>query len=323
VVHAIEVGSGQKLWEWVRGYDDASRASDNTVPAGVTLWYGANGVERVLVGDMEGRLWELDALTGQNVHRIQAASCVPDGLCRFAAYDTRGTTTAPQPITSNVAIGRIPNDAEGELAEFAGRNVLLFGTAGANWVPQTVGGTVNVALYDRAFLKPIGQDGVDLEGQPWTAAEARSDAALSGMLQQPDPYPVSLEAPDRIYGTITVSGRTAFVPVASGQVTDPLTVGADLGGKLLLINLGDAPSTGASPVANHSFANFGGVTDINVDMGGGNTTDVVLGAQVSRLSRLDIPNAGGEGPSTARPELTPSGGPSWRLMNFVRRLFEG
>ena len=318
-VFAIDVGTGQKLWQWEEPYADATRASDNTVPAGVSLRSGVDGVNRLYAGDMEGRVWELDAATGANVNVERAApGCSP---CRFAAVDTQGTVTAPRPITTNVALALAPASftAGAPLAAYASQPLLLFGTAGADWVPATVSGAIHLALLDGRYRRPVRAGGTLLGGAAVSQPAALASAEAAGLLQQPAPFPLdSFTAPERMYGNLTVAGRTAFVPTARGVINDLFSLNPDIAGTTYALDLGGAVS--AASLANFNLANFGGVTVFHE--GGASPRDHILGAEVSRLSQLTLDNATS---TAARPDATlapdgAGGGPSFRLLNWMRRF---
>ena len=78
-VFAIDVITGEKLWHWQNRYQVARDAAgleviaDTVIPGRPALVdMDQNGtVDRVYVGDMEGKLWELDAETGKNVNFLR------------------------------------------------------------------------------------------------------------------------------------------------------------------------------------------------------------------------------------------------------------
>ena len=319
-VFAIDVGTGQKLWRSEEPYADATRASDNTVPAGVSLRSGVDGVNRLYAGDMEGRVWELDAATGANVNVERAApGCSP---CRFAAVDTQGTVTAPRPITTNVALALAPASftAGAPLAAspFPGRCCCSERPARTG-CPPPVSGAIHLALLDGRYRRPVRAGGTLLGGAAVSQPAALASAEAAGLLQQPAPFPLdSFTAPERMYGNLTVAGRTAFVPTARGVINDLFSLNPDIAGTTYALDLGGAVS--AASLANFNLANFGGVTVFHE--GGASPRDHILGAEVSRLSQLTLDNATS---TAARPDATlapdgAGGGPSFRLLNWMRRF---
>lgn len=323
-VFAIDVATGQKMWQWEQPYVDVTRSSDNTVPASVTLRDNVEGaIDRLFVGDMEGRIWELSALTGLNRNVALATaptSCT--GNCSLPAFDTQGTVTAPQPITTNIAMAKVPPLATLDFAALPGETIFMFGTAGADWVPATVGGQLHVAVTSDSRRKPYVNGGVKLDGSPWTQVAALASAQgatvgeYGGVFQEPANWPRLFTAPERVYGYITVAGRTAFVPTAIGQLNDIMAVSASLAGKTYTVDIGAA----TAPVALAQFtkANFGGVA-VYQEAGG---TVNVMASEVSKIAKIAIPPPGAPTDKDARntPSLSTNAGVTYKLKTWVRRF---
>jgi type IV pilus assembly protein PilY1 len=287
-----------------------------------SLRFGLDGVSTLLVGDAEGRLWELDARTGANVHLVRdSGSCNP--VCKYPAFDAVGPTNSPvQPVSSNIAQARLPSAPSGALSSFGNELVAIFGTAGADWVPNAVGGKVHVVLLGDRYKKPVFSGGKHLDGTPWTRDDARDSARDWGIYQEPDGLPIALTAPERVYGNITISGRVAFVPVAGGVIGQPESIQKNISGRTLMIDLGNlaANANAASlALADHNLANFGGVTVLHVASGSG-SRDLVIGAEVSKLTKYVETNAGTSGKATADSKLSPNQSLPYRLLNAVRRF---
>jgi type IV pilus assembly protein PilY1 len=335
LVYAIDIATGQKLWSWRQKYQTNSgssnyRAADNTVPAGISVQNGVDGASTLYVGDMEGRLWELNASTGQSRTSLRDGTCINES-CNFPAFDTRGTAVAPQPITTNVSIAKLPANVTGPLAPYANENILIMATAGANWVPISTGGQIHVALLDARRRKPVASGGSRLTGEPWSRSEARQSAASvvsgewGGVLQEPNGLPYQLNAPDRVYGAITISGQAAFIPVVSpppggGVFDDPLSVSASLAGKTFQLNLGGLPSdVYTTSLPSFSLANFGGVAVFTLDRGGGTYQSVVIADEIGKTSK----NAPAAGDATFRNQtrdLSTNESLPYRLYNAIRRF---
>ena len=104
-VFAYDLISGAELWHFSQGYAD----SVNDIPGAVTLFdidYDTF-VDRVYVGDMNGRMWEINALDGTNVN----GGNIPLWNCGVG-----------KPISVSPAI-----------SEIEGNVVVIFGTGGADW----------------------------------------------------------------------------------------------------------------------------------------------------------------------------------------------
>jgi len=69
-VFAFDLETGERLWYFSQQYTD----SINDIPGAVTLFDTTNDgyIDRVFVGDMDGRLWEINAVDGVNPHGADA-----------------------------------------------------------------------------------------------------------------------------------------------------------------------------------------------------------------------------------------------------------
>ncbi len=320
-VFSIDIATGQKLWQWEREFIDATRVSQNAVPRGVTLTYGDEGTRRLFVGDFEGRLWELDAVTGINVN-YQPSTTGCTGNCNIPAFDTLGTLAAPQPITSNIGIAKMPPLPTGDFGSYANENVMMFGTGGSSLVPVTVGGEIHALLANTSRRKPVVTGGTHLDGSPWTAASALSDAKLSGMLQAPANWPKYLAAPERIYGTLTIAGQTAIIPTANGSVNlgdiAHSAPASNLTGRTYTVDFGSITGTPSS-VTSFSLANFGGVAVFHQSTGSG-SQDFLLTTEVSKIAVSTVTNASATGPVSPNTALNPNvtNGITYRLLNWFK-----
>ena len=112
-VFAFDLVTGQKLWNFSSAYSD----SVNDIPGAVTLFDmdGDNLMDRIYVGDMNGRMWELDAIDGTNPNGTEEVL----GIEKEIPLVNCGVGN---PISVSPAIGMIN-----------GRVVLIFGTGGADW----------------------------------------------------------------------------------------------------------------------------------------------------------------------------------------------
>lgn len=250
-VFAMDAATGQKLWQWEQPYQDSKKLQDNTTPPTPTVVSGANGASRVYAGDMEGIIWELDAIMGLSVTNYPCGKAQP---CKLAALDATSPSFGPQPITTNIAIAKLPSSpmAGSALASYPSARVLIAGTSGADWVTQANGnGRLHLVLLDN--------NRTDI-----STTAGLNQALASGVLSEPTPFPITYAWNEHLYGTITISGQFAFFETAVGQVGDIMRLDGsatgstrylDLGG---LVNAGD-PSTAFSQVP---YANFGGVVVI-------------------------------------------------------------
>jgi hypothetical protein len=108
-VFAFDLKTGSELWVFSAEYAD----SVNDIPGAVTVvdTDEDNFVDRVYVGDMNGRLWELDAVEGTNPNGQENGKEIP---------------------LFNAGVGH-PISVSPAVYQTNGHTVLIFGTGGADW----------------------------------------------------------------------------------------------------------------------------------------------------------------------------------------------
>jgi type IV pilus assembly protein PilY1 len=323
-VHAIEASTGQLMWQWERPYDDSDRLHDNAVPPVATVITGADGAARVFVGDHEGRLWELDAATGKNLNTAATVDCKPEAPCQFPAFDTRSSKIDPQPITTNIAVARIPPDLpkEAPLYPYRGERVALFGTAGADWLSAAdqVFGRVHVALLESNRRVPVATGlGLQLDGKTqWTPDSARGVGKTSGVLQEapaPD-FPVQFAKGERVYGAITVAGSVAYFTTATDKVASDVMQLPETGnGHTYTLNLGTAKTNALAG----TDAAYGGVA-VYLD---GNVFKGVVTSQMSTMNYTSTTIPADDAKASnkdSRLKVGDDQGLTYRLMAWLRRV---
>jgi hypothetical protein len=112
-IFAFDLKTGDKLWHFSAEYADAV----NDIPGAITV-FDSNGdsfADRVYAGDMNGRLWEIDAMDGTN----------PNG--------TEGTGDDEKEIPLyNTGVGK-PIAVSSAIVKSEYRTILVFGTGGTDW----------------------------------------------------------------------------------------------------------------------------------------------------------------------------------------------
>ncbi|MDP1825946.1 MAG: hypothetical protein Q8L48_21965 [Archangium sp.] len=326
-VYAIEASTGQMMWQWERPYDGPG-PSDNAVPVVATVLTGADGAGVLLVGDHEGRIWELDAATGQNIHvSTDLAGCTTALPCQFPAFDTVSTAANPQPITTNIAVARVPSGiAPGlSLQPYENERVLIFGTAGADWIsdPTTVAGRLHVALYETPRQVPVQTvGGLELDGiTAWTAGSVLL-ASAKGVMQEVPDFPRVFALGERVHGTITVAGSVAYFATAYDKIGDVMAVSPTVQGQTYSVNLGTADTGALTAGFAGTRASYGGVA-VYRDKGTGAFKGVVSSqtGSMNYTPAASMPAAVVTA-STLNPALTVNNnqGLAYRLMGWIRRL---
>lgn len=326
-VFAIDVSNGQKLWQWEQPYTQTW--VDNTAPIAPTVLSDTGGAARVYVGDMEGRVWELDGATGMNVNVSQLGpACSATAPCKYAALDTGSTDAERRPITTNMAVAQLPPvmTAGTAFADYKDEQIALVGTGGVPWVPDTDSGQLHVALLGANRRVPLRGNGILLNGTPVDATAAHNVARTRGVLQEPPPFPLSFAAPKHLWGSISVVGRTAYFSTANGAVSDLMSLNGLTAGATYSMDLGNtstSPTAAAVAMPAVTLANFGGIAVYHRDTGG-TSTDYVVGLGVSRISTTVISNNTNTGASSPDASLRVNGRNDWmfRLMNWSQRFFE-
>ncbi|WP_141325901.1 hypothetical protein [Myxococcus sp. AB025B] len=325
-VFAIDIATGQKLWQWERGYTQAW--VDNTPPHAPTVLTDTGGAARVYTGDMEGKLWELDGATGQNVNVARAnPPCATP--CKFTGLDAQSVTGDRRPLSTNVALARLPQNitAGSALKNYEGELVALVGTGGVDWVPADDAGQLHLALLGTSRRLPLGTSGLKLDGTNISASEAKGLATQQGILQEPTPFPLTFGAPQHVYGTITVAGRTAYFSTANGKIgSDLMSVEGNISGKTWALDLGNTATSGTGAVSSLSsmtVANFGGVAVFQQGSGASSQSHVI-GLGVSKIARHTVNDPAGANTPEAKEQMRVNGqnGFVFRLLNWSQRFFE-
>lgn len=294
-VFAIEINTGQKLWQWEYPYQ-VTKLVDNSLPPPVSVFRSPNGAVRVYVGDMEGNIWELDAATGMNANLYTGTSVCTTG-CKFPAFTTNSSLTTQRPVTTNLALAKLPNidpTSPTVFAPFANSNILVFGTGGESWVAFDDAGELHVLFLDDRFRKPINVPGSATDavnGATLTQAEWVTSALVNGvLLEKAPPFPLQFTGA-HLYGSVTVSGQTVFFETTRDKVPDDINwLQGTITGGTYSIDLGTVTSTATGDTLLPSFgtlASYGGVT-VYHDTSTATPTDYVLSAEVSKLSRTSM-----------------------------------
>jgi type IV pilus assembly protein PilY1 len=318
-VFAIDVATGQKVWQWEQAYSQSY--VPNATPTVISLITGVDGVNRLYAGDQEGRVWELDATTGVNVANGNSVCASPP--CNYPVFDAQSTAVSPQPITTNIAIAKVPQtpDPGSAFVNYPGHKLLLFGTAGANWVPASVSGNIHATFWDQADRVPYQTGGWNLAHTiNWSARQAQDYASTYGILQEISPgLPHTFAPGERMYGAITISGVRAYFATANGPVPNDINLlnGRTTGASYYLDFQSANPTNPITTLPVPSYANYGGMTVFHNTITG---EDYVIGLEVSKISKT-VDNSGR---STANKALsvTGQGGQIYYLKSWIQRFFQ-
>ena len=122
-LYAFDLETGDELWSFGQSYGSTS----NEIPDSPVLVDedGDGVIDSVLVGDMEGRLWQIDADTGESLY---------------------GTTSTPEPVyqvgVSGTPTGFPIGSSPAVYVCDGGRVLVFFGTGGADFTPDANAGHI-------------------------------------------------------------------------------------------------------------------------------------------------------------------------------------
>jgi hypothetical protein len=180
-VFAFELKTGNRLWYFSSRYSD----SVNDIPGAVTPFDtdGDSFVDQIFVGDMNGRMWQLDAVDGSN----------PNGFDNVAGKEiplwNAGTGN---PISVSPSIVIINNQV-----------VVIFGTGGTDWADNNS----NYYLYaiSATYMNPT----------PTYASGAGTSYWATG--------PVMLPQGEKVWSTPTIAAGQIYLSTSTGTMesTDP------------------------------------------------------------------------------------------------------
>ena len=270
-IFAVDVVTGQKLWQWERDYKAADLTAsgvDNSVPPRLALGdIDVNGsTDRVYLGDMAGHLWELFVRDGRNVNYLPdklgtyhsfplfgTPAMVSSGNSNIdAMYQVNGSSPlSQQPLTTPIGQGRftaVPASPASLSVYIPNRLSLIVGTMGVNW---------NIAQYEAGhiFVVPISPDtGLKLTQAELDAAGTAA-ARRTGVIRQGASWDIALGTNERVYGMPRVVNNTILFNTAYGgsYATDDIATTATNPGRLWIT------SSAGSTQSDNDSKSFGGV----------------------------------------------------------------
>jgi type IV pilus assembly protein PilY1 len=242
-VFSLDSGTGKKLWQWERPY---GASTSNSVPGGTsTLDLDNDGaMDRVYVGDMEGRLWELDILTGANLNAFSNASAGSGSYPLFSTDDPQ------HPISTVPAIMRLPYalGSDGLFSQLrvgeaaSGKLALVFGTAGPDWVLTTnpnIKGRVYVVASSPEDLKIRHQLTYDKTNR--VSSSLGPEMARFGTVKQDASVYFQLSDKERAVGSPKIVGSKIVLTTAFGT-TENNPFKSDMQGRTLVLDPGTSKS---------------------------------------------------------------------------------
>jgi type IV pilus assembly protein PilY1 len=306
-IYAIDAATGEKVWQWQQPYQPVPVAttSGDPVPRPVTLLTDTRGsVQYVYAGDYEGRLWEINAFTGESTEDGKGVGG------SGAIFATPGGTL--EPLTTSLLIAKLPATLGiggitpgSTFAPPVGWQGDLVGLIGTDGSPDTfvpgAGGVHVVNLMQQPTLRP-----------PGTGIAPADPAAPWGPPNTAVPIPAP---PERVFGASLI-GTTAVFTTNSKSFSDPLAVDITANGGAYTIDLGSSAGGPLSNLGANYVKPMGDAVQFFYDA---TTGTHIIGSQVSQMAQVVLPPATPTKPNIALKVNGPIGGLVYQVLGWVRR----
>ncbi len=317
---AIDLVTGQKLWQWEHLYYSGDGSGvDNSIPPRMALGdIDANGsTDRIYVGDLEGRLWELSALDGRNLNYLAGSDGKDHSFPVFGAPAMTGaggaganaatvalfkvdgaTPLSQQPLTTPIGQGRFTSVPSGLGSALLNRLTVVLGTMGVDWA---------IAPYERGhlFVIPVAPDMGTRLTAPVDLSASR-DPLKYGLLLPTAAWDIPLAVGERVYDMPRVVNNTIVFNTAFGSFAGDITATVTDPGNFKVVT-GDSTGSHVTTTANDAKA-FGGV--LVVDGAVVITTD----QKIRQLATPPASLAGGSAPQRPFNRVTPAIVKSWQVV---------
>jgi type IV pilus assembly protein PilY1 len=335
-VYAIDLVSGQKIWQWEHLYSSTlGPGVDNSVPPRMALGdIDANGsTDRIYVGDLEGHLWELSSRDGRNWNYLLGKDGNRYSLPLFGTPAMTGgsasstvknafklspsnSTLSQQPLTTPIGQGRftqVPTDQQPYLLN---RLAVLVGTMGVDWT---------IAPYEAGhiFVLPVSPDMGTRLIEPIDIVSLTSegyDPRKFGILL---PYPINrpdqpskhawwdvpLGIGERVYGMPRVVNNQIVFNTSFGSFTGDISMTISDPGKFWSVSATSSGGVNATSVANDSKS-FAGVVVV------GTTVVVTTDDKIKRIANQV---SAGDVNTSVFNRSTPAAPKSWETWLEVRQ----
>jgi type IV pilus assembly protein PilY1 len=274
-VFAIDLLTGEKVWQWEKKYTrtnpDGTVIADDTIPGRVALAdVNSDGsVDRIYVGDLEGRMWELDARDGRNLNYLPDATKPDPKYYSLPLYGTEdmtasganattrtlhtvaGTThLAQQPLTSPIGLGRFTLVRKELEPYLLGRLAIVQGAMGVDW---------SIAPFEpgSVYVLPVSPEYKTRLEAPIDVNASR-DPRVYGVLQKEAAWRIPLLVGERVFGMPRVVNNEVIFNTAFGSFSGDITDTIEEAGNLYMVGTttdGDA----AQEVTANQSKSFGGV----------------------------------------------------------------
>ena len=328
-VFAIDMVTGQKIWEWNNPYDPVSYQSTqpakfdgvgNTPPVGVSIVSRSldDQINSLYVGDDEGSLWELDASSGVNntayAIGIGGGCLTSPGLCNYALSEAYGDGShSAQPISTLATLFVVRPDipTASLFRPYIGQTLLAYGTGGTDKVSSITTSVVSGAVHMLPVSPTLRDTAADIKADVGTTKKTHAtsygvsyEVAKTKGGSGTTVFPQYLSNGDRVFGSIVadlVTGKLYF-GTTTGSVSDIDKRGA-LSGSLYQLDTTATTAGAAASVITTGIGGVGGTLGVSYDSNGAAT----LIASTDKDIRVGKPTGGGLAASATKPVYTLDG----------------
>jgi len=312
-VFAIDLTTGQRLWQWQKRYERKNAANtviaSNGIPGRPALVDVDNdgSVDRIYVGDLEGHLWELSAVDGRNLNYFPSSAGPTLSFPLFGTAAMTGTgadaalqalfkpqgsaALAQQPLTSPIGVGRFTVVPTALIPYLKDRVAVAQGTMGVDWAiaPTEKGHVYVTPVYPEPGTRLL----------PPITVSTTPDPRLYGVLKPEAAWDVVLGTGERVFGMPKIVDNEMLVNTSYGSFTGDITgTMNDLGSTLRVT------STGIQKV-DDGQKRFGGVLIFGNDLGITSDVGIIRKAGEGKKSTAE---------TKVRDRFTPTSTKSWEQL---------
>jgi len=219
-IFAFDLKTGEMLWYFSDKYSD----SVNDIPGAVTLFdtTGNSFINRVFVGDMNGRLWEINALDGTNPHGTEEVDGIDKQIPLWNAGIGNPISVSPAVIKFNPV-------------------VVIFGTGGTDWASNDQ--NYSIFAINASDLNPdknyadgagtlLWQNELDAGEKVWSsptiAAGTIFVTTATGTMESSDPR-ADVAGTGKLYAIKLAPDADGFALDGFGEANDTVIDGIDVG----------------------------------------------------------------------------------------------
>jgi hypothetical protein len=213
-VYAFDLKTGNRKWRFSSTYTDLAT---NHIPGAVTTYDidGDRFADRIYVGDMNGRMWELNAVDGTNPYAtVKSGDAVP---------------------LFNAGIGN-PISVSPAITRRNGHVILVFGTGGTDGATVPGGKSFYIYAVDATDAHNLSTEGIDKNVEDYSAA-------TTYMWAKP------LEVGEKVWSSPTIAANTIFIAISGGTLeSDNPRSDVGGGGRLIGVDLDNNPILDEIPI---------------------------------------------------------------------------